>query len=845
MTTQERIYRYFEREPQLKVLFIFDRMAAISSELADAEWPEGYVYKEFDGRWFTLKHQVATEWSDKCVVLLFPEEMRPVTVEKRQEFQLLDVLVANNEFRQDNWEEYMQRFSLPTTVSKFVRENIQELMTSKLSIILTPYLQGDDFTEDKGIRGLISSYMGEKKLLDWETIFVKMMILDLPSENKKHVDFYWRVNRNRTVLDKLNHELTKIFGFSFSEKETKMRQIAESLKYNAITQSLSAVGGDTYKSLKITEPLSIEWINRIYDRGLNDMHVRDRFDEAIKELASQIHEEEIINVYGTDVPYYFFTEALCMPILKRVANSMLAEDPEKAIERVRELSLRLSVDSPLIGAISFIETVGAFNLKVRNLGAMQFSTPGEYISFYTEHFSTVDRLYREVVRLSRPTKLPAKFEETAGQIKHLIDLDYARLANLLNLGWMSSVKSKDNGFIASGLKKQDSFFRDNYDPSIKKLVVIVSDALRYEMAQELMEMMATTKHVARLSPMLAMLPTETKYCKPALLPHTRLSLTGDNMTVDGKVLISKDDRQAHIQSYYPFAVCLNYEEIMDGSTVMSKRDLFKGNPLLVFIFHKTIDKAGHDGDIATACHQALDELKDLVEKLHASWNVVNVIVTSDHGFLYNDIAFEAKDKHSINEVSIEKKTRYYLTPSHKGVEGVAKFPLNKVSGITTTELIEVAVPDGTNRFSAPGGYQFTHGGASLQEMIVPVIHSRQQRNEKTEKVGVALMDHNLVMVSSRLKLRLIQSDPVTMSRTERTVVCQVFDGDKTVTEPQEVKLTSTDATNLNNRLYEISLRQTDTDARSTLQLRIWDKDEPLNPLVTETVKNNTILERDF
>lgn len=846
MTTQERIYSYFEREPELKVLFIFDRMASISSELADAEWLEGFIYKEFDGRWFTLKYQVATEWKDKRVILLFPEEMRPVTAERRQEFQLLDVLVTNTEFRQDNWEEYMQRYSLPATVSKFVRENIQELMTAKLSTILLPYLQGDDFTEDKGIRGLLSSYLGEKKLFDWETIFIKMMILDLPSESKKHIDFYWRVNRNKGILDRLNKELNKIFGFSFNDsKETKMQQIAESLKYNAITQSLSAVGGDTYKSLKIHDPLAIEWVNRIYDRGLNDMQLREKFNEAMKLLASQIREEEIINVYGTDVPYYYFTEALCMPILKRVAKVMLAEDPEKAIERVRELCLRLSVDSSLMSAVSFIETAGTFNLKVRGLGAMQFNTPGEYISFYTEHFSIVDRLYREIVRMSRPTKLPSEFEETAGGIKHLIDLDYARICNILNLGWMSSVKSTEGGFDATGLKKQDSFFKDNYDPSIKKLVVIVSDALRYEMGQELMEMMAGTKHVAKISPMLAMLPTETKYCKPSLLPHFKLSISGENMAVDGKVLISKEDRQTHIQSYYPYAVCLNYEEVMDGSTVMSKRELFKGNPLLVFIFHNTIDNAGHDGDIATACHNALDELKELVEKLHASWNVVNVMVTSDHGFLYNDVAFEAKDKHSITEVSIEKKTRYYLTPSHSPIDGVSKFPLNKVSGITTTELIEVAVPDGTNRFAAPGGYQFAHGGASLQEMIVPVIYSRQQRNDKTEKVGVALMDHNLVMVSSRLKIRLIQSDPVTMTRTERVVICQVFDGDKPVTEPQEVKLTSTDATNLNNRLYEISLRQTDTDARSTLQLRIWDKDEPLNPLVTETVKNNTILERDF
>lgn len=40
MTIQERIYNYFEREPELKVLFIFDRMASISTDLREAVWQE-------------------------------------------------------------------------------------------------------------------------------------------------------------------------------------------------------------------------------------------------------------------------------------------------------------------------------------------------------------------------------------------------------------------------------------------------------------------------------------------------------------------------------------------------------------------------------------------------------------------------------------------------------------------------------------------------------------------------------------------------------------------------------------------------------------------------------------
>ena len=848
MTTQERIYNYFEREQDLRVLFVFDRMTAIASELCDAVWPDNYVYHEFDGRWFTLKHKLANDWADKRVVLIFDESLKPDSEQKRQDFLVLDILAANCEFRQDNWEEYIQRFNIPSQYAGFVRANIQELMGSKVSAILMPHLQGGDFTDEKAIRAFLSAYLGEKRLLDWETIVVKLILLDVaatPADKKRATDFYTRINRNRTARERLDAELTAIFGFSYEpNKLPHMQHIAESLKYNSITQTLGAVGGDTYKSLKIESPLALERMNRIYDRGMDDVQLTERFSEAVTSLASQIREEEIINVYGTDATYFHFTEALCIPILKKIASGALTENPEQAVERVRELSLRLQPNSRLSGTVAFIETVGAFLLKSRSLGAMQFASPAEYVSFYTEHFCVVDRLYRTIVRLCRSTQIAQEFEETVAQIKRIVDADYARLANVLNLEWMESVKKSADGFNATGLPKQNSFFKENFSQSTKKLVVIVSDALRYEMAKELMDSLAGTKHVAKLTPMLAMLPTETKYCKPALLPHKQLTLQGDTMLIDGKALTSKDERQAHLQALYPDSLCLNYAEVMDGGRLLDKRELFKARPL-VYIFHNTIDNAGHEGDVAGACERALGELKELVRTLHSTWNVSNVIVTSDHGFLFNDIQFEEKDKHAITDSTIEKKTRYYLTPCDGHVEGVSKFPLNKVSGIMTTDIIEVAVPDGTNRFAAPGGYQFAHGGASLQEMIVPVIHSRQQRVDKTEKVGVALMDHNLNMVSSRLKLRLIQSDPVTMTCTERTVCCQVFDGDKGVTDVKEVKLDSTDATNLNNRLFEITLRQTESGAKSTLQLRVWDKDEPLNPLVTAVVKNNTIIEQDF
>ena len=68
---QDRIFNYFERNPQLHVLFIFDRMNIIENDLSIVEWPENYIYKVFDGAWFNTKYSIETAWKDKKVVLLF------------------------------------------------------------------------------------------------------------------------------------------------------------------------------------------------------------------------------------------------------------------------------------------------------------------------------------------------------------------------------------------------------------------------------------------------------------------------------------------------------------------------------------------------------------------------------------------------------------------------------------------------------------------------------------------------------------------------------------------------------------------------------------------------------
>ena len=66
-----------------------------------------------------------------------------------------------------------------------------------------------------------------------------------------------------------------------------------------------------------------------------------------------------------------------------------------------------------------------------------------------------------------------------------------------------------------------------------------------------------------------------------------------------------------------------------------------------------------------------------------------------------------------------------------------------------------------------------------------------------------------------------------------------------MTQTKELTLNSTDAVNLNNRIYEVTLNLNKSVSAGMLQLRVYDANDKLNPLIRETVKNNTMIEQDF
>lgn len=847
-TSQQKIYNYFEREPELKVLFIFND-DFLADELSVAEWKAGYRYIDFKGDWFTTKYKLDTEWADEKVILYF-HQPSPLQVKSLQEkFPLLDLLVANMEYHHQDYAAYMQQYGLSSNMTLFVEKNIQQLQSDRMLKLLQSYYADGSISEDVAVRAFLSSYLQQQRVLDWDNVILRVLLQGRSSEHSKQKDFYIKLKAAPMVKTELDKRLKSIFGYTADlNTEVKVEKLIQVLKYNSIVQNLAPVNADNYKMNRITDSLALQQMNRILELALNSLKTATALLEVLTELGSDIHDEDLIRWYGTEADYYFLPDQLCVPILHTLMEKSIATDPQKVINRLEELIIKHSGNDDLNIVMDYDILVARFYECALSLGSLTLNTPDEYLECYRNEYYLIDQLYRLSIENYYKISPSIVLYETIQKVKYALDVHYAKLCNRINLEWMRCMK-ESGGLTSVNALRQQNFYEYQIKPIQKKVVVIISDALRYEVAQELIGALARRKHIAHLNTAIAMLPTETKFCKPALLPHRELRLYSEvdgeqNMGVDNRILNSTAKRTEQVDAYRSGAICVDYDEVAKYDQVKN-REIFK-HPL-VYVMHDAIDDKSHGAtakEVADSCRDAINELEMLVHKIHETYNVTEVYITADHGFLFNDQQFEEKDKHKVTEQALENKSRYYLTSSADKVPDIAKFPLAEVSGMNA-EGVYVAVPEGTNRLAAKsGGYMFTHGGASLQEIIIPVIISCQEREDIKQPVGVMVLDRNLSIQASRLRFKLLQTDAVSMDMKARIINVALYNNDKAVTPIKEFILDSTDVL-LDNRkvLIDLTLNQ-NVDAK-VLQLKVYDITDGLNPLIKENVTNNTLIGNDF
>ncbi|MDD3022468.1 MAG: BREX-1 system phosphatase PglZ type A [Syntrophomonadaceae bacterium] len=399
----------------------------------------------------------------------------------------------------------------------------------------------------------------------------------------------------------------------------------------------------------------------------------------------------------------------------------------------------------------------------------------DYIREYTKIYYRVDYHYRHICTCYRCIVHPINEFDW---LMERVELVYqSKFLDALGKEYSDSL-TRQGEWRFAGIPMTTDFYRSVQRNNYKKCIVIISDGLRYEIAQELYDRIqvdSILKGSVEISCAISPIPSETRYGMAALLPHKSISYSNEAVFTDGQPTNGIVARDAVLKAKNSSYAAIGYEEINS----MSRPELrsYMTEKSLVYIYHNVIDNAGEHNErkVFDVVPTAINEILMLVRKLYNSLQISNFYITADHGFLYRSNRVDESLKYS-NVVSMhptEASKRYVLTDdSSFSIPYTLEFPLVAEDG-----NYKVVTPYSYDLFKTQGsGLQYIHGGASLQETVVPIIYigelSSAKNKDAVTPVGVRLKSITRKITNRSFALEFEQYEKV--EGLKQPISCETY-----------------------------------------------------------------------
>jgi uncharacterized protein (TIGR02687 family) len=370
-------------------------------------------------------------------------------------------------------------------------------------------------------------------------------------------------------------------------------------------------------------------------------------------------------------------------------------------------------------------------------GHFEMSDFDKGIIAYAESLSKIDYHYRKYIQHSNKAEYPQILKELSQRIENIYLNDYLRV---LNDNWQLHVKEYEK----SNLNYQKDFYKRDVAPIVaskQKAFVIISDAMRYECATELKNrIVGLNRYSAEIEPMVGVLPSFTQLGIAALLPNEKLSFDGkdDSVYVDGSSSKGTINRDKILKKSNPKSAYIDSESFLDFNRD-NGREFAKAHEI-IYIYHNEIDATG---DKSASEHKVFDAVEDsfaTIEKIIkqiANFNGSNILITADHGFLYQNTPTADSEFCSVEKPSSFKHfNRRFIISDEIKKSGCIE--IYDASSLNIKGNEKVALAKSINKIRLQGGgHRFVHGGASLQEMVVPLITIKKRRKDDLRIVEVS------------------------------------------------------------------------------------------------------------
>jgi len=385
------------------------------------------------------------------------------------------------------------------------------------------------------------------------------------------------------------------------------------------------------------------------------------------------------------------------------------------------------------------------------------------------------------------------------------------------------------------------------------MAVIISDAFRYEIGHELYnDLLADSKNNLTIQPCLASIPSYTNLGMSNLLPNKGIKIEQGEQDlvfkINGKPTNSQN-RQVILQENNPESITIDYSEIIKFDRDKGRKFFIENK--LVYIYHDWMDAIGDkkrtEHETFEETTKVVDQIKRLIQKIYG-WNISHVLVTADHGFLFNYNELKESDKEIIPKTKGYNKDNSRFVIGEKFEEKPDGYIFDMKNTTNCETDLKIAIPRAINRFKRSGniGLQFVHGGASIQEVITPVIKYYKQKKETTETVSLRRFDNINKITTGNMKVALLQNEPVSNELKSLDIVIGLFnDNGELISNEVELSCNAT-SVNPKERVFEVILTLNTLGSKSSFcYLKAYNPKDKLNPVINDLITISTLMDMDF
>lgn len=508
--------------------------------------------------------------------------------------------------------------------------------------------------------------------------------------------------------------------------------------------------------------------------GSDDLEEICRYVERELRLADRFDKTEI-NVLLKSDTFPAINESILKRYFKEISENVIkAPDIIGAVEN-RRTAAWYALTENYLESLYYIAKMQEFYLS--HIDSFHIVEPAKIWKLYTTDAYMMDSYYRHFhFRFGNTLKSPnALLEDALKKCSDVIEGLYREwFLKQLTSTWTKAIASdlESLGYV-SEINEQRRFYNRYVLPKVgngTRVFVVISDALRYEVAAELSETLShATKGTSKLEAMQAVFPSITKFGMAALLPGKEISANGKiDVFVDDNPTVSTVQRGTVLNATNPKSVAVTYKELLQMKQ-QERRELVVGKEI-IYIYHNTIDALGDkpatETKVFEACNDTIDELTAIVKIIVNDLSGVNIFITADHGFLYTYKPLEENQKISRQAFSgdiLELGRRYALVSPETNADYLLPVKTEQIIGGVPTKGY---APQDTVRIKVQGGGEnYVHGGISMQEMVVPVIVYKGMRTGykkyiEVQNPGLTLISESNKVSNLMFSLDFLQKEPV-------------------------------------------------------------------------------------